>query len=98
MGPPARHAAYAIAPDWSICGWNQAYQALYPTVARVPVQDRNLLWLVFTDPFVRRLLPHWEITSSHFLAEAGTRLADTARRLARLQDPSAAPAGVPRQC
>jgi transcriptional regulator with XRE-family HTH domain len=72
--------AYAIAPDWSICGWNQAYQALYPTVARVPDQDRNLLWLVFTDPLVRRLLPDWEITSSHFLAEfraeAGTRLGD----------------------
>ncbi|MGH3916179.1 MAG: hypothetical protein ACRDTC_22650, partial [Pseudonocardiaceae bacterium] len=43
-------------------------------------QDRNLLWLVFTDPFVRRLLPDWEITSGHFLAEfraeAGTRLGD----------------------
>jgi len=72
--------AYAIAPDWSICGWNQAYQALYPNVARVPAQDRNLLWLVFTDPFVRRLLPDWKLTSSHFLAEfraeAGTRLGE----------------------
>lgn len=72
--------AYAIASDWSICGWNQAYKALYPNVARVPAQDRNLLWLVFTDPFVRRLLPDWEITSSHFLAEfraeVGTRLGD----------------------
>jgi transcriptional regulator with XRE-family HTH domain len=72
--------AYAIAPDWSICGWNQAYEALYPNVARVRAQDRNLLWLVFTDPVVRRLLPDWDITSSHFLAEfraeAGTRLGD----------------------
>lgn len=74
--------AYAITPDWSICGWNQAYQALYPTVAQVPAQDRNLLWLVFTDPVVRRLLPDWEITSSHFLAEfraeTGPRLGDPA--------------------
>ncbi|HXT45126.1 MAG TPA: helix-turn-helix transcriptional regulator [Pseudonocardiaceae bacterium] len=72
--------AYAITHDWSICGWNQAYQALYPNVASVAAQDRNLLWLVFTDPFVRRLLPDWEITSRHFLAEfraeAGTRLGD----------------------
>ena len=72
--------AYAIAPDWSICGWNQAYEALYPNVAGVPAEDRNLLWLVFIDPFVRRLLPDWGITSSHFLAEfraeAGTRLGD----------------------
>jgi transcriptional regulator with XRE-family HTH domain len=72
--------AYAIAPDWSICGWNKAYEALYPNVGRVAAQDRNLLWLVFTDPFVRRLLPDWAITSSHFLAEfraeAGARLGD----------------------
>lgn len=61
--------AYAIAHDWTICGWNRAYEALYPNVARVPDADRNLLWLVFTDPFVRGLLPDWEVTSRHFLAE-----------------------------
>ncbi|MEU9558148.1 helix-turn-helix transcriptional regulator [Streptomyces fumanus] len=72
--------AYAIAPDWTITGWNAAYADLYPNVATVAPDRRNLLWLVFTDPYVRDLLPDWEITSRRFLAEfraeAGPRLGD----------------------
>ncbi|HEU4676457.1 MAG TPA: helix-turn-helix transcriptional regulator [Motilibacteraceae bacterium] len=72
--------AYALAPDWRIAGWNAAYQWLYPAVAAVPAAERNLLWLVFTDPGVRELLDDWDVTSRHFLAqfraEAGPRLGD----------------------
>ena len=60
---------FAIAPDWGISAWNVAYAALYPNIAEVPAADRNLLWLVFTDPYVRRLLPQWEVDSRRFLAE-----------------------------
>jgi transcriptional regulator with XRE-family HTH domain len=76
------YPAYAIASDWTITGWNAAYAALYPNVATVPIGDRNLLWLVFTDPYVRTLLPDWQVTSHRFLAEfraeAGPRLGDSA--------------------
>lgn len=61
--------AFAIAPDWSIAAWNLAYAALYPGVATVAPVDRNLLLFIYTDPAVRRLLPDWEATSRHFLAE-----------------------------
>ncbi|MFC4122470.1 hypothetical protein [Nonomuraea zeae] len=69
MDALAGFPAYAIAPDWTITGWNAAYAELYPNVATVEPADRNLLWLVFTDPYVRRLLPDWEVTSRRFLAE-----------------------------
>lgn len=82
MDAMADYPAYAIAPDWRITGWNAAYAALYPNIATVPVNDRNLLWLVFTDPYVRTLLPDWEGTSDRFVAEfraeAGPRLGDPA--------------------
>jgi transcriptional regulator with XRE-family HTH domain len=72
--------AYAITADWSIAGWNGAYQRLYPGVARVPAAGRNLLELVFTDPAVRALLADWPTDSLRFLtrfrAEVGPRLAD----------------------
>ncbi|MFF4773427.1 helix-turn-helix transcriptional regulator [Microtetraspora fusca] len=75
--------AYAVAPDWRITAWNAAYEDLYPNVATVPAAERNLLWLVFTDPYVRDLLPDWETTSRRFLAEfraeAGPRLTDLAQ-------------------
>lgn len=69
---------YAITPYWSIVGWNRAYAAFYPNVATKPPDDRNLLWLVFTDPYVRRLLADWKTDSRQFLtqfrSEAGSRV------------------------
>ena len=74
------YPAYAIAPHWAITAWNTAYTALYPNVATVAAADRNLLWLLFTDPYLRRLMPDWEFTSlsnlASFRAQAGTRLVD----------------------
>jgi len=63
------HPAFALAPDWGIAGWNSGYEVLYPNIAAVPASERNLLWIVFTDPDVRRLLDDWEVTSRQFLAE-----------------------------
>ncbi len=72
--------AYALTADWTIAGWNRAYQRLYPGVAAVPASGRNLLELVFTDPAVRALLGDWPTDSRRFLtqfrAEVGARLAD----------------------
>ena len=70
--------SYVITPTWYIVGWNMAYEAFYPSIATVPDTDRNLLWLVFTDPRVRTMLPNWEVDSHRFLAqfraEAGPRI------------------------
>lgn len=72
--------AYAITASWAIVGWNAAYARFYPGVATAAPADRNLLWLVFTDPAVRALLGDWETDSRRFLtqfrAEAGARLTD----------------------
>ena len=72
--------AYAITASWAIVGWNDAYARFYPGVATADPGERNLLWLVFTDPAVRALLGDWETDSRRFLtqfrAEAGARLSD----------------------
>ncbi|HKU28921.1 MAG TPA: helix-turn-helix transcriptional regulator [Arthrobacter sp.] len=74
--------AFAVAPDWGIAGWNRAYAGLYSRIASVGLADRNLLWLIFTDPHLREMLPDWEETSRHFVAEfraeAGARLGSEA--------------------
>lgn len=86
--------AYAIAWDWTIIGWNRAYAALYPTIARTPADERNLLWLVWTDPAVRELLPDWPSDSRRFVAmfraEVGPRLSspEVMRLIGRLRDES----------
>lgn len=74
--------AFVLAADWTIVGWNQAYERLYPSITAVAPADRNLLRLVFTDPGLRRLLPRWEDDARHFVAEfraeVGAQLGDAA--------------------
>jgi transcriptional regulator with XRE-family HTH domain len=77
-----RSPAFAIDLDWEITAWNRAYAALYPRVRTVARADRNLLWLVFTDPSIRQLMPDWEVESRRFVSEYriqnGARLAEPA--------------------
>ncbi|SEE97958.1 Helix-turn-helix domain-containing protein [Arthrobacter alpinus] len=86
--------AFAVAPDWGIAGWNTAYESLYSRIAEVAPSERNLLWLVFTDPQLRQMLPDWDITSRNFVAEfraeAGSRLGSAAHTalVRKLQDES----------
>ena len=70
---------FIVTTDWAIVGWNSAYEWLYPRIASLDPDDRNLLYLVYTDPQLREMLPDWEQDSRRFLAEfraeAGVRLA-----------------------
>jgi transcriptional regulator with XRE-family HTH domain len=70
--------AMAVATDWTVMAWNAVYAAVYPNIATVAETDRNFLWLLYTDPYLRALIPDWERTGLYnvaaFRAEAGTRL------------------------
>jgi transcriptional regulator with XRE-family HTH domain len=72
--------AYVITSDWNFLAWNAAYAGLYPGISDAPESDRNLLWLLFTDPYVRKYLSDWERTArahvAAFRVQAGPRLAD----------------------
>ncbi|MGO1561524.1 MAG: helix-turn-helix transcriptional regulator [Actinomycetaceae bacterium] len=76
--------AFILTPGWAILGWNAAYRDLYPRVEDLAPADRNLLWLVYTDPDLRRMLPDWERDTRRFLAEfraeAGVRVAEDDHR------------------
>lgn len=61
--------AFIVGTDWAIIGWNARYEWLYGPIATLPETERNLLWLVYTDPRLREILPDWERDSRRFLAE-----------------------------
>lgn len=83
--------AFVLATDWDIVGWNAGYAWLYPRIATLDEDDRNLLWLLYTDPQLRELVGDWARDSRRFLAEfradAGVRLSSPrhAALLARLR-------------
>ncbi|WP_394159375.1 helix-turn-helix transcriptional regulator [Galactobacter valiniphilus] len=74
--------AFALTPHWDIAAWNRSYAGLFPGVLAAPAEERNLLLFVFTDDYVRAMLPDWELTSRQFLAEyraeTGSRVAGPA--------------------
>jgi transcriptional regulator with XRE-family HTH domain len=86
--------AYVIAQDWTFVGWTPTFAAAYPNVATVPDEERNLLWLAFTDPYLHVLQGDWRLHCARhlaeFRAEAGPRLDEPpfARLVERLLDAS----------
>lgn len=61
--------AFLLAADWSIVAWNAAYARLYARIGALAPEERNLLWLVFTDPTLRRLMPDWSAQARRFAGE-----------------------------
>jgi hypothetical protein len=71
--------AYALSERWDIVAWNDAYADLFVDIAQLDADERNLLWLVFTSPRVRKLLgDDWPTEArrllAQFRAEVGHRL------------------------
>ncbi|MCS2608563.1 helix-turn-helix transcriptional regulator [Halomonas dongshanensis] len=51
--------AYLLNLRWDVLAWNNAADRLFEFSAN-PAQERNLLWLLFTDERVRALFDPWE--------------------------------------
>ena len=45
---------------WDAIAWNRGATRLIADFDRRPKLDHNLIWLLFTDPWFRRVLPDWE--------------------------------------
>jgi transcriptional regulator with XRE-family HTH domain len=66
--------AYVLGPRWEFLAWNAAQVRLYPRIEELEGIERNLLWVLFADPFTRELIVDWDIHARQALAEfrAGT--------------------------
>lgn len=61
--------AYVLGPRWEFLAWNQAQARLYPRIDELDGLERNLLWVLFADPFTRELIVDWDIHARQALAE-----------------------------
>jgi len=86
--------AYILGRRWDYLAWNDAMAALFGDPADVAPEHRNQLWLFFTDPARRALMPDWRRTArvlaSRFRADYARHVGDPAfdRLVSDLHDAS----------
>lgn len=61
--------AYIKTSRWDVVAWNPAAAAMFGDYTLLPPERRNTLWLVFTDPAYRRMMPDWEADARRVLAK-----------------------------
>jgi transcriptional regulator with XRE-family HTH domain len=53
---------------WDILAWNRAAQAFFIDFEQVPANERNMLWLLFTNSALRSFLVNWRARAQDTLA------------------------------
>ncbi len=59
MGDLALRPAYVINLRWDVLAWNLAADKVFRFSSHTP-ERRNLLWMLFADPFTQELFDPWE--------------------------------------
>jgi transcriptional regulator with XRE-family HTH domain len=72
--------AFVMGRRWDILAWNRAALAFLLDFERVPANERNMLWLIFTNPALRSLIVDWSTrgqdTLARFRADYGRHAGD----------------------
>jgi transcriptional regulator with XRE-family HTH domain len=72
--------AFVLGCRWDVLAWNRAALAFFFDFERVPADERNLLWLLFTDPTRPSLVVDWQSraqdTLARFRADYGRHAGD----------------------
>jgi transcriptional regulator with XRE-family HTH domain len=61
---------------FDLLAFNDVYRRLITDLGEVPLEDRNTLWLGFTDPAWRAALVDWEVGMSRMVAQYRLNMAD----------------------
>jgi transcriptional regulator with XRE-family HTH domain len=61
---------------FDLLAFNDVYRRLITDLGEVPIEDRNTLWLGFTDPAWRAALVDWEVGMSRMVAQYRLNMAD----------------------
>ncbi|WP_412539126.1 helix-turn-helix transcriptional regulator [Longispora sp. K20-0274] len=62
--------AVVVGPRWELLAGNKAHLGLFGDYTALPVEYRNTLWMVFTDPEWRTLLRDWSSRARLIVAKA----------------------------
>lgn len=62
------HPAYVINSCWDVLAWNEAACKVFLDFATLPVEERNIIHLMFLSPTYQSLLIGWEHQAQHAIA------------------------------
>ena len=72
--------AFVLGRRWDVLAWNRAALAFFFDFEQVPANERNTLWLIFTNSTLRSLLVDWrsraQDTLARFRADYGRHAGD----------------------
>ncbi len=68
--------AYIINRRLDLLSWNKGVVALLPHLDMLPPEDRNIVWLMCTDPWMHELIPDWQGQVSRLTAMLRSESAD----------------------
>ena len=72
--------ALVIGRRWDVLAWNRGARAFFLDFEQVPATERNMLWLLFTNPALRSLVVDWreraQDTLARFRADYGRHAGD----------------------
>jgi transcriptional regulator with XRE-family HTH domain len=61
---------------WDLLAYNDTYKSFFSGLDAIPPEERNCIWLSFTDPEWRRVLVDWDETVGRMLGEFRTAMAE----------------------
>ena len=60
--------AFVLGRRWDVLAWNRAALAFFLDFEQVPANERNMLWLLFTNSTLRSLIVDWRSRGQDVLA------------------------------
>jgi transcriptional regulator with XRE-family HTH domain len=70
------YPACVLNARWDVLAFNRVYASFLDGFETIPVEDRNCLWLAFTDPRWRQVAVDWDETVSRMVAEYRASMAE----------------------
>jgi hypothetical protein len=70
------YPACVVNARYDLLAFNRAYSAIFDGLSDLPFEDRNCLWLIFTDPAWRRVVVDWDEAVRRMVAQYRAAMAE----------------------
>jgi transcriptional regulator with XRE-family HTH domain len=70
------YPAIILNARWDLLAYNRVHGSFFPDLEAIPLEDRNCLWLAFTDPAWREVMVDWEDSVGLMVAEYRAAMAE----------------------